>query len=357
VSAARVVTDADPQAVLAALEGPGPVAVLDHRRPGPAPAVADALPRAPSGTWLVAATSGTTGAPRAVCRTRGSWQASVEPFSRLTGTTSRSRVLVPGPLASTLFLYAAWQARQVGARPLLEPLATTQPWDVAHVVPAQLQTLLDGATEVDGRTVVVAGAALPAHLARTASTRGLRVVAYYGAAELSFVAAGSGGGPMAAFPGVQVDERDGVLWVRSPYLCTGYLPGNAPGPLRRDADGWMSVGDRGHVRGGLVEVHGRGGQAVQTGGVTVHVADVEAALLGAPGVRDVVVVGTPHAGLGAVVTAVVEVPDPPPSTAALRAHAAAHLPPQAVPRRWVLVPALPRTAAGKIDRLAAARLS
>jgi long-chain acyl-CoA synthetase len=182
-------------------------------------------------------------------------------------------------------------------------------------------------------------------------------VAYYGAAELSFVAAGAGGGPMAAFPGVQVVERNGVLWVRSPYLCTGYLAGSAPGPLRRDGDGWMSVGDRGRVRGSVVEVHGRGEQAVQTGGVTVHVADVEAALLGAPGVRDVVVVGTPHAGLGAVVTAVVEVPDPPPSTADLRAHAAAHLPPEAVPRRWVLVPALPRTPAGKIDRLAAARLS
>jgi acyl-CoA synthetase (AMP-forming)/AMP-acid ligase II len=355
VSAPRVVSDADPHAVLAALEGPGPVAVLDHRRP--ADALADALPRAPSGTWLVAATSGTTGAPRAVCRTRGSWQASVCPFATLTGTAPGTRVLVPGPLASTLFLHAAWHARQVDARLLLQPLATDEPWDVAHVVPAQLQTLLDGALDLVGRRVVVAGAALPAHLAQAATDRGLRVLAYYGAAELSFVAAGVGSGPMAAFPGVQVAERDGVVWVRSPYLCTGYLPGSAPGPLLRDAGGWMSVGDRGHVRGGSVEVRGRGEQSVQTGGATVHVADVEAALRDAPGVRDVVVVGTPHGVFGAVVTAVVEVGDPTPSTAALRAHAAARLSPPAQPRRWVLVPALPRTPAGKVDRLAAARLS
>jgi acyl-CoA synthetase (AMP-forming)/AMP-acid ligase II len=356
VTAPQVVTDDDPHGVLAALEGAGPVAVLDHRRPLLVPAVADALPHAPAGTWLVAATSGTTGTPRAVCRTRESWQAAVAAFAALTGASAQSRVLVPGPLASTLFLHAAWHAGQVGARLLLQPLGTSEPWDVAHVVPTQLQTLLTGTADLTGRTVVVAGAALPAPLAQAATARGLRVVTYYGAAELSFVAVGRGGDAMRPFPGVAVDERDGVLWVRSPYVCTGYLAGSPPGPLRREA-GWASVGDRGRVRDGAVEVHGRGDDCVQTGGATIHVADVEMALRDAPGVRDVVVVGTPHTVLGAVVTAVVEVGAPAPTRRGLRAHAAHRLPAQALPRRWVLVPSLPRTAAGKVDRVAAARLS
>lgn len=345
-----VVGDADPQQVLAALEGPGPVAVLDHRRPVLA-TVRAALARVPQ-AWLVAFTSGSTARPRGVWRTRESWSASVEPLARL-GVAPGSRVLVPGPLHSTLYLHAAWHARQVGARPVVGPLGT-EGWDVAHVVPRQLDRLLASATPLAGRTVVVAGAALPSGLAERAVRAGAHVVAYYGAAELSFVAVGVDGGPLRPFPGAQVVSRDGVLWVRSPYLAGGYLLSDGtPGPLRRE-DGWATVGDRGEVVDGTVVVRGRAGGAVQTGGVTVHVADVEAVLREAPGVLDVVVVGTPHPDLGEVVTAAVEAVDPAVTRPALRAWCAARLPAEHRPRRWLVTAALPRTAAGKADRAAVA---
>ena len=354
----RVVADDAPLDVLDALDLPGPTAVVDHRRPTALDVAAALSPSTlPTGTWLVATTSGSTGAPRAVCRTRGSWQASVEAFATLTGTGDGTRVLVPGPLSSTLFLYAAWHARQVGAEPMLVPSAAVgsmrAPWDVVHLVPHQLAALLDAAPDdagLRGRTAVVAGAALADGLRARALRFGLRVVEYYGAAELSFVAAGDDG-VLRLFPGVQAESRDGVIWARSPYVALGYAAGAGPtvGPWRRDARGWMTVGDRGTVLpGGRVVVRGRGGAAVQTGGATVHVADVESALLSCQQVRDVVVVALPHPRLGQVVSALVESPDATPES--LRGWARTHLDMASRPRHWAVVPRLPRTGSGKPDR-------
>lgn len=361
----RVVADNAPLAALDALERPGPTAVVDHRRPDIAEAVAACPPSSlPPGTWLVAATSGSTGAPRAVCRTRVSWQASVDAFAALTGTRRDTRVLLPGPLSSTLFLYAAWHARQVGARPVLAPLRQASSdavaWDVVHLVPHQLATLLDAVADdggdLHGRTAVVAGAALADRLRARARCHGLRVVEYYGAAELSFVAAGDDGA-LRLFPDVQAESRDGVLWVRSPYTALGYAAtaGAATGPWRCDARGWTTVGDRGSVLpGGRLVVRGRGASAVQTGGATVHVADVESALRSNEQVRDVVVVALPHARLGQVVAAAVESPSA--TVAGLRSWSRTHLDATSRPRHWAVMGSLPRNSAGKLDRGAAERL-
>ena len=380
--AGTVVADDDLDAVLAALDGPGPVAVVPAGRATP-DGLAPALAGAPAGTWLVALTSGSTARPRAVCRTQASWTASVDALARLTGTGAGTRVLVPGPAASTLFLHAAWHAAQVGAVPVADRIGTRAPWDVAHLVPHQLAALLDldphgAAGELAGRTAVVAGAALPASTAALARARGLRVVAYYGAAELSFVAAGDTAdavdGALPVFPGVEVQVRAGEVWARSDLLCSGYLPlpedaglGGRPGqareaagtdgPLRRDGD-WAGVGDRGAWSAdGRLRVLGRGETVVQSGGATIPVADVEAVLRTVPGVREVAVLAVPHRRLGAVVGAVVEVaPGSSAHVASVRRAAAALLSPQQRPRHWRVVAALPRTDAGKVDRRAAATL-
>jgi acyl-CoA synthetase (AMP-forming)/AMP-acid ligase II len=223
------------------------------------------------------------------------------------------------------------------------------------------------------------------------------VVAYYGAAELSFVAAGtpSVDGALPPFTGVQVQVRDGEVWARSSLLALGYLPlqgaGRTPaphgtraphgtpaphgtratdgttaphgtpdravtaeGPLRWDDAGCATVGDRGELLAdGRLQVLGRGGAAVQAGGATVLVADVEAALRDLAGVRDVVVVAVPHRELGEVVGALVE---PAVDLPALRRAAVAALAPEQLPRRWLVLDALPRTAGGKVDRAAAQAL-
>lgn len=294
---------------------------------------------------LVLFTSGSTGRPRAVVRSLGSWQASLDPLTELTGLTGADVVHLPGPLASSLSLYGAWHARTLGARVVTaagDPAAAT----AVHVVPAGLARLLTTPARLPRlRVVVVAGDRLDPRLAAAAHRRGWAVVEYYGATELSFVGARTGAGPLRPFGAAQVQVREDVLWVSSPYLARGYLQGG--GPLRREGD-WASVGDLARAVPGGFEVLGRGTDAVTTGGHTVMVADVEAVLRSAADVQDCVVVGAPDDRLGEVVAAVVVGT----ATRGDLSGLVRALPAPARPRRWYGVPAVPLTAAGKPDRVA-----
>ena len=291
-----------------------------------------------SGRLVRLRTSGSTTAPRWVLRTTDSWVVSFDHVSELAGLDAASRVWVPGPMTASMNLFAAVHARFVGA-PVVDV-----PEDATHAVltPAQLDTLLE-APWAHGLTVLVAGD----HLTRRAHARavhaGLRVHHYYGAAELSFVAWGRHADDLRLFPGVEAAVRDGELWARSPYLCRGYA--GPDGPLRRDADGFATVGDRGVLDGDRVVVHGRPA-AVTTGGATVELADVERELRAVAN-GDVVVLAVPHGTLGSVLTAVVTDPA---DHRPLRTAAEDRLSPAARPRVWHHSAALPLTPEGKVDR-------
>lgn len=316
---------------------------------------------APDPQWLTVVTSGSSGAPRPVRRSVASWTSSFAPLSALIGLRPTDRVLLTGPLHATLHLFAAVHTLAAGAELTDDPTRAT----LAHAVPAVLGDLIGDPRAAGLRTVVVAGSALPVELLRAATDRGLDVVEYYGAAELSFVAADrrdpTPGIPpgLPPFPGVEIDVRDGEIRVRSPYLSAGY-PAAISGPFRRDPDGFATVGDRGTLSPeGRLQVHGRGSSAITVGGATVLAEDVEAAL--APLVElarragesrpptAVAVVGAPVARLGAVVVAVV-VDDPALDGGALRASARRSLAGAARPRRWLVADRLPRTSGGKLAR-------
>jgi acyl-CoA synthetase (AMP-forming)/AMP-acid ligase II len=201
--------------------------------------------------------------------------------------------------------------------------------------------------------------------------------------------------PLKPFPDAEVRlDADDVLWVRSPYRALGYVgvghaeavdavtgpagvmraavaPAKASharagriaaepaSPLRIDADGFATVGDvaRAAASGpedGLV-ILGRGDAAVTVGGATVLAEDVEAALCSIPGVVAAAAVGMPHPRLGQIVAAVLEL-DGAASLASIRAAARAVLSGPSLPRKYVMVERLPRTAAGKIARAAARSL-
>ena len=306
--------------------------------PDPVAAVLEAHER---GERIALRTSGTTSRPRSVVRTTASWFDSFDPVSRLAGIDRNSRVWVPGPLAATMNLFAAVHACAVGARLVETPDDATH----AHLTPATLMTALSGTADLHGVHVVVAGDRLSRGLAARAAAGGARSSHYYGAAELSFVAWGSHEEDLRPFPGVEVQIREGGIWVRSPYVSQGYDDG-ADGPFAVDTEGFATVGDHGSLEQGLLSVAGRGAATILTGAATVLVADVEQALRRATG-ADVVVIGVPHPRWGQLVAAVTTDPA---MAARLPASARTELTAAQQPRLWFCVPSFPVTGSGKVDR-------
>lgn len=298
----------------------------------------------PSDAFLVVATSGSSAAPRTVVRTLRSWTASHRGYTALTGLAAGDRLLLTGPLSSTLQLFAAVHALACGVLVTDDPTVA----NAAVCVPARLDTVVAGTPKL--RSVVVAGARLSEQAAHRAADAGIAVAEYYGAAELSFVAARRWPERLIPFPGVEVQIRDRRLWSRSDYHCQR-LEGTAGG-FRSDPEGFATVGDVATLHAdGTLTIHGRGSEAVLVGGRTVIVEDVEATIGSLQHVRDVAVAAQPHPRLGATLVALVVLTDDA-LLPGVRDRARALLEPEWLPRRWVVVQAVPRTAPGKIDRRA-----
>jgi long-chain acyl-CoA synthetase len=298
-------------------------------------------------------TSGTTGRPREVLRTAASWVDSFPVVAELIGLARGSRAWVPGPIVATMNLYAAALATYRGASLTDSPRRASH----AFLTPAGLLQLVTKPAPTDLH-VVVAGDRLGPGLAERAEGRGWRVSHYYGAAQLSFVAWGRDEASLYPFPGVAVEARSGGrLWVSSPWLCEQEIaPDDAPASFQVQIEPgsgrrWATVGDRGCIAAdGRVVILGRD-DVILTGGATVLVGDVEAALR--PAARgEVYVVPQPNDRLGSVVVAVCTDID---DVGRLARHARTSLVGPFRPRRWVHRAELPLTAAGKVDRTVLAR--
>lgn len=161
-------------------------------------------------------------------------------------------------------------------------------------------------------------------------------------------------------PGVEVEIRDagaapvaddtaGELWVRGANVCHGYWQ-------RPDAtaaafhDGWFRTGDIGvRATDGYITLQGRRSDLIISGGFNIYPREIEELLLAEPGVREVAVVGVPDPVRGEVPVAYLvcdHAPDADALTTSLRAQIASFK----LPRAFVRVDALPRTALGKVQK-------
>ncbi|MDZ7734079.1 MAG: AMP-binding protein [Acidimicrobiia bacterium] len=148
---------------------------------------------------------------------------------------------------------------------------------------------------------------------------------------------------------VEVRVVDGEIHVRGPMLLRAYRDGTDP----KDPDGWFATGDGGRLRDdGTLEVHGRLGDLVVTGGENVWPAAVEEVLGDHPSVAEVRRIGRDDPEWGQRVVAQVVPSDPgePPDLDALRAWVRDRLSPVHAPRELDLVSRLPRTTSGKLRR-------
>jgi amino acid adenylation domain-containing protein len=138
----------------------------------------------------------------------------------------------------------------------------------------------------------------------------------------------------------------GEIVFRGPHLAKGYLGDEALTAERFGPDTYRT-GDLGrYLPDGGVEIVGRADSQVKLRGFRIELGEVEAALERFPGVKECTVIVRDRA-LVAYLVAKAE-----PSTRELRAFLGERLPDYMVPSAFVVLPALPLTRTGKIDRRA-----
>jgi O-succinylbenzoic acid--CoA ligase len=294
------------------------------------------------GDAIVVATSGSSGDPKGVVLTHAAVEASATATSRRLGVGPGDHWLACLPLSHVGGLSVITRAVVTGT-----PLTVHDGFDAAAVdasdatLVSLVATALARIDTARWRTIVLGGSRPPAD--RPANT-----VTTYGMTE-------TGSGVVYdrhPLDGVDVRIVDGEVQLRCPMLLRCYRTAETDVDPRT-ADGWFPTGDLGEIGpDGALQVHGRRGDLIITGGENVWPEPVEAVLRTHADVADAGVAGVDDAEWGQVVTAYVVPADAsrPPSLDALRDHVKAELAAFCAPRRLVIVDRLPRTSLGKLRR-------
>ena len=333
-------------------------------------------------TLAVLFTSGTSGRAKGACLTWANFLASAEAAADRLGAVVAQRWLACMPLFHVGGLSILMRSVRFGGPVRLLPRfdaaevsGVLDGGDIAAVslVPTMLSRLLahrEGRAAPPGlRVLLLGGAAAAPELLTRALAAGYPVCPTYGLTEsCSQVATAAPppvgaacASPMLPLRGtelrIDIDGRDappgtpGEIVVRGPTVMQGYLhdPQSTARALR---EGWLYTGDIGclDAEGGL-RVLDRRDDLIVSGGENVYPAEIEAVLLEHPSVDDAGVAGVPDADLGARVVAwVVAAPGTAPDVAALQRHCRSRLAGFKQPREIRYVDALPRNAAGKLQR-------
>ncbi|HEX6573441.1 MAG TPA: o-succinylbenzoate--CoA ligase [Gemmatimonadaceae bacterium] len=161
---------------------------------------------------------------------------------------------------------------------------------------------------------------------------------------------GSAGKPL--YPNeIRISEDDEIV-VRGPVVMSGYYE-NREATSKVVVDGWLHTGDAGRIdEEGFLYVLDRRDDLIITGGENVYPAEVESVLASYEGIDEVAVIGVPDDRWGQRVVAVVR-SSRDLAASELTAFCESRLGRYKIPRefRFADTP-LPRTAAGKLKRLA-----
>ncbi len=368
-------------------------------------------PPSPDTPFYIGFTSGSTGLPKGFRRDHRSW---VETF-RVTlqdfGPAAQGRVLAPGRMSHSLFLFGAllglWTGggtsvqRRFSATRTLASLADGS-CPVMVGVPSQLMLLLAAADHrrhppIPQLKLLLVSGARWAH-EHTPALQQLfpqaRIITFYGASETSYISwmESSADTPADAvgrpFSNVQIHigpaptlpdptqpaptpptpalpTPTGLIWVRSPMLFSGYVNDQDGTAALRVGD-WLSVRDVGWLdAGGMLHLAGRENRMIVTQARNLFPEEVEARLHAHPDIRQAAVLGLPDPQRGQVVHAIVQgaatlrsphaspvlhASSPVLQPPALAAWCRETLEPWKVPRHWWIWPGpWPITASGKTD--------
>lgn len=354
-----------------------------------APASAGPEVRPRDEPFLLLFTSGTTDLPKGFLRTRGSWDHNVRISRASLGAEPGIATIAPGPVSYSLTLYALVEVLATGGSLHLQSgfdaVAAVRTIAQERIerfvgVPSMLLALaaaaergtVGAAGALDPLRTVITGGANQSERIRSvfeAAAPAARLRSYYGASEIGFIGFSDAGDGtrLSPFEGVEVSVRDdtgrpvpdgeiGTLHVRVASAVERYVAATSDERIT-DAEGWSSVHDLASVDGEGIVLAGRAGDIAVSGGHKVSLPQVERALATVPGCESCCAVALPDASLGSIVAVVVEgderaVPSKQRMQQALRGLLA----PQFVPHRYYRATELPRTAGGKVRRVAVAQL-
>ncbi|WP_225446953.1 class I adenylate-forming enzyme family protein [Streptacidiphilus sp. PB12-B1b] len=201
------------------------------------------------------------------------------------------------------------------------------------------------------RRMVVAGELLRPDVPPAFAQRyGVPLGTMYGMTELGVIATDLSGRhhpSVEPVHGMELRERDGELHIR--VAASPYLGDTAPD---RWSDGWLHTRDAGRVDQvtGLVTVLGRRDSQVSVGGLKVDLTEVEQTLAALPGVREAVVLFAD----GAIEAFLCTEAQDAGTEADVLERIGERLAAYKRPRSTAFLPALPRTATGKLLRDATA---
>jgi fatty-acyl-CoA synthase len=358
------------------------------------PIVVTAVELASSDPWVLCYTGGSTGVPKGVVQTHGSitWNAVNTVASWGIGQDDVGILNAPlfhtgglhvltTPLVhagGTIILCRRFDPAQVLALLAGEPTPS-----LLFGVPTMFLRLVDdpGFALADLsrlRLVISGGAPAPGRLFAAFFARGVAFRTGYGLTEagpnnfwlppeLARDKPGAVGWPLLHVEARLVDEdgrildgfdRIGELELRGPHVMAGYFAEARLTAEVLSATGWLATGDLARRdRDGAYWIVGRAREMYISGGENVYPPEIEDALCDHPSVIEAAVIGVEDSQWGEVGVAFVATRD-----AAGEARAdeidrflTARLARYKLPRRYELVPELPRTGAGKVDRVALRR--
>jgi acyl-CoA synthetase (AMP-forming)/AMP-acid ligase II len=335
-------------------------------------------------------TSGTTGPPKAVMLSHGSWLAVADAARRYLGYQQSEVTLHVAPLthgAGFLLLptLAAGGTNVVCAR--FDAARTLRIFRELRVtngffVPSMIRMLLDAGGPAPGgypdlRTIYYAGSPIDAATLLGAMDRfGDVLVQSFAQMEAPMFLtvlgredhrriALAGGGALERSAGKTVDGakiriiddagRDvapgepGEIVAQAPQTMLGYWnrPDATAEAIRA---GWLHTGDIGRMDAeGYLYVVDRKKDMIISGGANVYAREVEEVLLRMQGVRDAAVIGLPSRRWGETVAAVLVSEDGHPlEDERMEKHCRGSLPDYRRPKRYLWVESLPRNAYGKV---------
>ncbi len=308
---------------------------------------------------VVVRTSGSTGTPKQTLLTAAALAASAEATAQRIGGQGQWLLAVGTQYVAGLAVIS--RSVQAGTTPVtIDPgftpaefVAGTKQLDhdftAVSMVPTQLLRLLDDDAAVAAlqsySAILVGGAAIPQRITDAAAHYDLALHRTYGMSETCGGCVYDG----VPLPGVTVDtvKHHGVdrLRIAGPMVAAGYFD-DPELTAAHFAHGAYLTDDYGTVTNGIVEIHGRLDDVINTGGIKVSAAKIQQVLQ--RWVPEAFVTGVPDAEWGHRVCAVVTGDT---SEELLADAVRSALGASAVPKTWLRLDRLPMLPNGKPDRI------